>query len=77
MTFDYGATVKKINIDILGNIFLGGEYTCGEARKEIWDKMSLLNFPRQAHTGNVTDCLALFRIFLFLESGFFGDKILI
>jgi len=53
---------EKFNIDILAQKFFRSQYTCGEARKKIWDKKSMLNFSRQAHNAKVTDCHALFRI---------------
>ena len=62
---------EKFNIDILAQNFFRSQYTCGEARKKIWDKKSMLNFSRQAHNAKVTDCHALFRILWFFESGCF------
>ena len=51
--------------------FFRSQYTCGEARKKIWDKKSMLNFSRQAYNEKVTDCHALFRILRFFELGCF------
>jgi len=62
---------EKFNIDILAQKFFRSQYTCGEARKKIWDKKSMLNFSRQAHNAKVTDCHALFRILRFFELGCF------
>ena len=59
---------EKFNIDILAQ---KSQYTCGEARKKIWDKKSMLNFSRQAYNEKVTDCHALFRILRFFELGCF------
>ena len=62
---------EKFNIDILAQNFFRSQYTCGEARKKIWDKKSMLNFSRQAYNEKVTDCHALFRILRFFELGCF------
>ena len=62
---------EKFNIDILAQNFFRSQYTCGEARKKIWDKKSMLNFSRQAHNAKVTDWHALFRILRFCELGCF------
>ena len=62
---------EKFNIVIFAQIFFRSQYTCGEARKKIWDKKSMLNFSRQAHNAKVTDCHALFRILRFFELGCF------
>ena len=60
-----GGHREKFNIDILAKKNLLGQYTCGEGRKKIWDKKSMLNFSQQAHNAKVTDCHALFRILRF------------
>ena len=46
---------EKFNIDIWAQKFFRSQYTCGEARKKVWDKKSMLNFSRQAHNAKVTD----------------------
>ena len=46
--------------------------------KKFWDKKSILNFSRQAHTRKVPDCHALFlEIVDFLSLDFFGAEIFI
>ena len=35
---------EKFNIVIFAQIFFRSQYTCGEARRKIWDKKSMLNF---------------------------------
>ena len=47
---------------VVAQIFFRSQYTCGEARRKIWDKKLMLNFSRQAYNEKVTDCHALFRI---------------
>ena len=62
---------EKFNIDILAQKIFQSQYTCGEARKKIWDKKPMLNFSRQAHNAKVTDCHTLFRILRFFDLGCF------
>merc|ERR1712177_177108 len=62
---------EKFNIVIFDQFFFRSQYTCGEARRKIWDKKSMLNFSRQAYNEKVTDCHALFRILRFCELGSF------
>ena len=56
---------------VVAQFFFRSQYTCGEARRKIWDKKSMLNFSRQAYNEKVTDCHALFRILRFFELGCF------
>ena len=56
---------------VVAQIFFRSQYTCGEARRKIWDKKSMLKFSRQAYNEKVTDCHALFRILRFFELGCF------
>ena len=56
---------------VVAQFFFRSQYTCGEARRKIWDKKLMLNFSRQAYNEKVTDCHALFRILRFFELGCF------
>ena len=62
---------EKFNIDNLAKKKFRSQYTCGEARKKIWDKKSMLNFSRQAYNEKVTDCHTLFIVLRFFELGCF------
>ena len=52
-------------------------YTRGEARKNIWDKKSMLNFSQQAHNAGVTDCHAFLEFFDFFSWAVVWAEILI
>ena len=43
---------------VVAQIFFRSQYTCGEARRKIWDKKSMLNFSRQAYNEKVTNRLS-------------------
>ena len=63
-----------VNIAFLACTFFWSQYACGEARKIFWEKKSMLNFSRQAHTGKVMDYHRFFRIIWFLSSDFLEQE---
>ena len=65
---------EKFYIVFFAQIFFGGQYTCGEARKKFWHKKSMKNFSRSTHTWWVPESHPLFLFFHFLSFGLFWAR---
>ena len=65
---------EKFYIGFFAQIFFGGQYICGEARKKFWHKKSMKNFSRSTHTWRVPESDGLFGFFHFLTFGLFWAR---